>query len=139
VQISNWVYFDCMISKGFVAISSRAIDDDVIRDYIRSWLLRFERVEQVSPLDRHGNTTLHIKGIEDYVPDDQVQFRVLDSGGFAWAYITRSRRAIETTGFADGNEISLCLEILLELPAIDEIIQDTDEARLCALEAEGML
>ncbi len=128
-----------MISKGFVAISSEAISDAVICDYIQSWLSRFERVEQVSPLDRNSNTTIHIRSIEDYLPYEQVQFRILDGGDFAWVYITRARYAIETTGFPSDNQISLCLEVLLELPAINEIIEDTDDARLCALEAEGIL
>jgi hypothetical protein len=128
-----------MVSKGFVAISSEVITDAVIEDYIQSWLMRFERVEQVSPLDRNGNTTIHIQSVEDYMPDEEVQFRILDGGDFAWVYITRLRYAIETTGLACDDRIALSLDVLLELPAIKEIIHDSDEARLDALEAEGML
>jgi hypothetical protein len=128
-----------MISKGFVAISSQEISDDLIKDYIQSWLSRFDRVEQVSPFDKHANITLHIRSIEDFIPDDQVQFRILHGNQFAWAYITRNRFAIETTGLPIENQISLCLQILLDLPNIAEVIHDTDDARLDDLEAKGIL
>lgn len=128
-----------MISKGFVAISAQSISDTVIRGYIQSWLTRFGRVEQVSPHDTHGNVTIHIKTVEDYLPHDQVQFRILNNGDFTWAYITRDRFAIETSGFASDSQISLSLEVLLELSDIKEIIHDHDDARLDALEAQGLL
>ncbi|MCS7064451.1 MAG: hypothetical protein NZM04_10535 [Methylacidiphilales bacterium] len=127
-----------MISKGFVAISSEPITDEIIRCYIQSWLTRFHRVEQVSPTDTHANVTLHLKSCDEYIPHDQVQFRVLHGDDFAWVYITRNRRVIETTGLP-LEEFSLCLEVLLELPSIQEIINDQDDRRLNELESQGLL
>ena len=47
-------------------------------------------------------------------------------------------RAMETTGFQDA-EISFCLEVLLELPGVAEVIDEKNQRRLDELEKAGIL
>lgn len=70
--------------------------------------------------------------------ETHLQFRILHGGEFAWVYLSLDRRAIETTGLA-SDQLSLCLQVLTELPGITEIISQENERRLDALEAEGII
>jgi hypothetical protein len=129
-----------MISQGYVAIFSKPLDAALIAEIIQSWLNRFEKVEQVAPHTGSGpGFTLAVKEPRDVMlASDALQFRVMEQTHFAWIYLTRDRRAIETSGFA-GEDGSLALEVLFELPHATEIVAESDERRLDELEAEGLL
>ena len=127
-----------MISRGYVAVLAEPHTDDSIRKFIESWLARFERVEQVVPGVQAGNTTTALQNPKDLIPSDHLQFRVILGTDFAWAYLTRGRRVIETTGLPH-EKISLCLDILLELPGVTEIVDQHDDRRLDELERDGLM
>jgi len=127
-----------MISRGYVAVLAEPHTDDSIRKIIESWLARFERVEQVVPGVQAGNTTTALQSPKDLIPSDHLQFRVILGSDFAWAYLTRGRRVIETTGLPH-EKISLCLDILLELPGVTEIVDQHDDRRLDELERDGLM
>ena len=127
-----------MISRGYVAVLAEPHTDDSIRKFIESWLARFERVEQVVPGIQAGNTTTALQNPKDLIPSDHLQFRVILGTDFAWAYLTRGRRVIETTGLPH-EKISLCLDILLELPGVTEIVDQHDDRRLDELERDGLM
>ena len=127
-----------MISRGYVAVLAEPHTDDSIRKFIESWLARFERVEQVVPGIQAGNTTTALQNPKDLIPSDHLQFRVILGTDFAWAYLTRGRRVIETTGL-HHEKISLCLDILLELPGVTEIVDQHDDRRLDELERDGLM
>ena len=127
-----------MISRGYVAIFSEPHTDATIRLILQSWLDRFERVEQVIPGAQAGNSTVTLASPQDLLPSDHLQFRVLLGGDFTWAYLTRGRRVIETTGLP-SEKIALCLDILLELTGITEIVDQSDDRRLDELERDGLM
>lgn len=127
-----------MISRGYVAVFAEPHADGSIRKILESWLDRFEKVEQVIPGIQAGNTTTNIQKAEDFIPSDHLQFRVIQGGDFAWAYLTRGRRVIETTGMPH-EKISLCLDILLELAGVTEIVDQHDDRRLDELERDGLM
>ena len=127
-----------MISRGYVAIFSEPHTDATIRLILQSWLDRFERVEQVIPGAQAGNSTVTLVSPQDLLPSDHLQFRVLLGGDFTWAYLTRGRRVIETTGLP-GEKIALCLDILLELTGITEIVDQSDDRRLDELDRDGLM
>ena len=127
-----------MISHGYVAVFAEPHTDDSIRKILESWFSRFEKVEQVVPGVQAGNTTTAIVKPGDFIPADHIQFRVIQGGDFAWAYLTRGRRVIETTGLP-REKIALCLDILLELPGVTEIVDQHDDRRLDELERDGLM
>ena len=127
-----------MISRGYVAVFTEPHTDDSIRQILESWLARFEKVEQVVPGIQAGNTTTAIQSPQDLIPSNHLQFRVIQGQDFAWAYLTRGRRVIETTGLPQ-EKISLCLDILLELPGVGEIVDQHDDRRLDELERDGLM
>lgn len=127
-----------MISRGYVAVLAEPHTDDSIRKILESWLSRFEKVEQVVPGIQAGNTTTAVQKPKDLIPSDHLQFRVIQGGDFAWAYLTRGRRVIETTGLPQ-EKISLCLDILLELHGVTEIVDQHDDRRLDELERDGLM
>jgi len=129
-----------MISQGYVAIFAKPLDASLIAEVVQSWLNRFEKVEQVAPHTGSGpGFTLSVKETRDVMLGaDALQFRVVEQTHFSWIYLTQNRRAIETSGFA-GEDGSLSLDVLLELPHVTEIVAESDERRLDELEAEGLL
>ena len=127
-----------MISRGYVAVFADSHTDNSIRKILESWLGRFEKVEQVVPGIQAGNTTTALQDPKDLIPSDHLQFRVIQGGDFAWAYLTRGRRVIETTGLPQ-EKISLCLDILLELSGVTEIVDQHDDRRLDELERDGLM
>ena len=106
-----------------------------IAECVASWLERFEKVEQVIP-GMEG--TLEVKEARDIMWEPNLQFRVLNGDQFAWVYVSLDKRAMETTGFQDA-EISLCLEVLLELPDVAEVIDEKNQRRLDELEKDGII
>ena len=58
--------------------------------------------------------------------------------GSAPAQATDDKAAMETTGFQDA-EISFCLEVLLELPDVAEVVDEKNQRRLDELEKAGII
>jgi len=127
-----------MISRGYVAVFSEAHTDASIRSILESWLERFARVEQVIPGAQAGNSTITLASSDELLPSDHLQFRIIQGEDFTWAYLTRSRRVIETTGLPN-EKISLSLDILLELGGVTEIVDQSDDRRLDELERDGLM
>ncbi|MFH1066380.1 MAG: hypothetical protein V1746_00515 [bacterium] len=126
-----------MISKGYVGLFSEPFTEKHIRQCVASWLKRFEKVEQVCG-DR-GAVTLEIKATDDILmKETHQQFRVLVGMDFAWIYLTKDHHIMETTGLPSEN-ISLCLDVLLDLPGLKEIIDQKNDSRLDQLEKEGLM
>lgn len=127
-----------MISRGYVAVFSEAHTDASIRSILESWLERFPRVEQVIPGAQAGNSTITLTSPDELLPSDHLQFRIIQGEDFTWAYLTRGRRVIETTGLPN-EKISLSLDILLELGGVTEIVDQSDDRRLDELERDGLM
>ncbi len=124
-----------MDQKGFVAVFERDLSRADIAECVASWLERFEKVEQVVP---NMEGTLEVKEPSEIMWEPNLQFRVLNGEQFAWVYVSVDKRAMETTGFQDA-EISFCLEVLLELPSIAEVIDEKNQRRLDELERAGII
>ena len=124
-----------MDKKGFIAVFEEALGRPGISECVASWLERFEKVEQVVP---KMEGTLEVKEPSEIMWEPNMQFRVIKREQFAWAYVSLNRRAIETTGFQDA-EISFCLEVLLELPGVAEVIDEKNQRRLDQLEKAGII
>lgn len=124
-----------MNQKGFVAVFERDLTKANIAECVASWIERFEKVEQVVP---NMDGTLEVKEPGEIMWEPNLQFRVIDGEQFAWVYASADKRSMETTGFQDA-EISLCLEVLLELPSVAEIIDEKNQRRLDELERAGII
>jgi hypothetical protein len=124
-----------MVQKGFVAVFENPLDRAAISECVGSWLKRFEKVEQVVP-GMEG--TLEVKETRDIMWEPHLQFRVLNGEQFAWVYLSLDKPAMETTGFQDA-EISFCLEVLLELPNVAEVVDEKNARRLDELERAGII
>jgi hypothetical protein len=124
-----------MNQKGFVAVFERELTKANIAECVASWIERFEKVEQVIP---NMEGTLEVKEPDEIMWEPNLQFRVVVGEQFAWVYVSLEKRAMETTGFQDA-EISLCLEVLLELPSVAEIIDEKNQRRLDELERAGII
>ena len=119
-----------MDRKGFIAVFETALGKPEISECVGSWLERFEKVEQVVP-GMEG--TLEVRAAKEIMWEPNMQYRVLNGEQFAWVYVSLDKRAMETTGFQDA-EISFCLEVLLELPGVAEVIDEKNQRRLDELE-----
>jgi hypothetical protein len=119
-----------MDRKGFIAVFESALGKPEISECVESWLERFEKVEQVVP---KMEGTLEVKSAKEIMWEPNLQFRVLNGEQFAWVYVSLDKLAMETTGFQDA-EISFCLEVLLELPGVAEVIDEKNQRRLDELE-----
>jgi hypothetical protein len=124
-----------MDKKGFIAVFEAAFGRASISECVASWLARFEIVEQVVP---QMEGTLEVKEPSEIMWEPNLQFRVLNGEQFAWVYVSLDKRAMETTGFQDA-EISFCLEVLLELPGLAEVIDEKNQRRLDELEQAGII
>jgi len=124
-----------MVQKGFVAVFEKPLGRPEISECVASWLERFEKLEQVVP---NMEGTLEIKEPGEIMWEPHLQFRVLNGEQFAWIYVSVDKRAIETTGFQDA-EISCCLEVLLELPGVAEVVDEKNQRRLEQLEQAGII
>jgi hypothetical protein len=124
-----------MLQKGYIAVFEKAFDRDLVCECIGSWLERFEKVEQVIP---GMGGTLEVTKPGEIMWESHLQFRVLNGDQFSWVYVSLEKPAMETTGFQDA-EISLCLEVLLELPGVAEVIDEKNQRRLDELEKAGII
>ena len=129
-----------MISQGYVAIFETPFDAHSVEAFVASWLARFDGVEQIAPHVGSGpGFTLSVKEPKDIMLGaPALQFRILQAPNFAWAYLTLGRRAIETSSLPDP-DLTLPLDLLLELPGLTEVVPDHDDKRLGELEEEGLL
>jgi len=125
-------------SKGFVALLAAPVTRELVEEYVAIWNEKFDRVEQVPPRDTNSVSTLLVEKAGDLMWEDNLQFRVLDHGEFAWVYITLGKQAVESTGMP-SEQISLCLEALLALPDVTEVIDHVNERRLDQLEEQGVI
>jgi hypothetical protein len=130
----GWIKY-AMMQKGFVAVFERPLDRAAISECVASWLERFEKVEQVVP---KMEGTLEVKEPSEIMWEPHLQFRVLSGEQFAWVYVSLDRPSMETTGFQDA-EISFCLEVLLELPGVAEVVDEKNQRRLEELEKAGII
>jgi len=127
-----------MISKGFVGVFAEPFTKDQVGLFVETWLGSNYQVEQVCPGPHAGNTTLAITAPSDVLWEAHLQFRILNDISFSWAYLTLERRVIETSGLPDeGN--TLPLDILLDLPGLQEIVDQANDRRLDQLEADGLM
>ena len=124
-----------MVQKGFIAVFEEVLDRAQLSECVASWLERFEKIEQVIP---QMEGTLEVKEPSEIMWEPNLQFRVLNGEQFAWVYVSLDKRAMETTGFQDA-EISFCLEVLLELPGVAEVIDEKNQRRLDELEKAGII
>jgi len=124
-----------MNQKGFVAVFERDLTQADIAECVTSWIERFEKVEQVIP---NVDGTLEVKEPVQIMWEPNLQFRVMNGEQFAWVYVSQDKRAMETTGFQDA-EISFCLEVLLELPRVAEVVDEKNQRRLDELERAGII
>jgi hypothetical protein len=132
------VKFLLMISKGYVAVFSAPLGKLQIRECVLSWIDRFEKLEQVIPNTGKDISTCSVSKPEEIMWEENLQFRVLNGGEFAWIYVTLNKQAMETSGLPMG-EISLCLDVLLELPGVTEVVNEENDRRLNELETGGLL
>ena len=128
-----------MHAKGYTALFREPLADGHIKGCVERWLSDFDKVEQVSSGGGGGALTYAIKGIEEVHFEKSMQFRVVAGNDFTWVYITRGGYVIETTGMPGESEVSLCLDVLLELPNVVEVIDHHNDRRLDELEAEGLM
>jgi hypothetical protein len=124
-----------MVKKGFIAVFEQPLDRPRLSECVASWLDRFEKVEQVIP---KMEGTLEVKEPSEIMWEPNLQFRITNGEQFAWVYASLDKPAMETTGFQDA-EISFCLEVLLELPAIAEVVDEKNQRRLEELEKAGII
>lgn len=127
-----------MIQKSYIALFSAPHTTEDIASYVLSWLERFDSVEQVVPKRGAGDYTLSIKSPKDLMSDEHLQFRVLNGPDFAWIYLTIGKITMETTSLP-AEQISIGLDVLLELNGVIEIIDGQNEHRIEALEKLGIL
>jgi hypothetical protein len=127
-----------MQSKGYVAICSEPLTKTAIGECLKSWLDRFEKVEQVAPKMGASTSTISVSSEKEIMWEKNMQFRVLSGPDFAWVYLSLDGLVIETSGLPQ-DEIALCLDVLLELPNVTEIIDENNDKRLDELESEGLL
>jgi hypothetical protein len=127
-----------MTQKSYVALVSAPHTTEDVESYVQSWLQRFDTVEQVVPKRGAGDYTLSIKSPKDLMVDEHLQFRVMQEADFAWIYLSIGKIAIETTSLPVA-EISIALDVLLELNGVIEIIDAQNEHRMEALEKQGIL
>lgn len=119
-----------MDRKGFVAVFGAPLGQLEISECVESWMERFEKVEQVIP---KMEGTLEVESREEIMWEPHMQFRVINGDQFTWVYVSLDKQAMETTGFQDA-EISLCLDVLLELPGVTEVVDEKNQKRLEELE-----
>ena len=129
-----WVKCE-MVQKGFIAVFEKELGKPEISECVASWLERFEKVEQVIP---KMEGTLEVKSLDEIMWEPHLQFRVLNGEQFSWVYASLDKKGMETTGFQDA-EISFCLEVLLELPGVAEIVDEKNQRRLDELERVGII
>lgn len=127
-----------MKSKGYVAVFGTPLDNEAICLAVESWIERYERVEQITPDSGSTASALAVTKRAEIMWEPNLQFRVTNGDEFCWVYVTQNQRVIETTGM-EVEQISLCLDVLLELEGVTEIVEEHNERRLNELEAQGLI
>jgi hypothetical protein len=127
-----------MISKGFVGVFDTPFTKEQVGAFVDAWIGSQFQVEQVCPGPHAGNTTVSIAAAGDVLWEDHLQFRVLSGVIFSWVYLTLGRRVIETSGMPDDGN-TLPLDVLLDLPGLEEVVDQANDRRLDELEKEGLM
>ncbi len=127
-----------MISKSYVGLFGGPLTEAELKEFAAWWLETFDRLEQVYPGPQAGTSTFTVHSSDDILWDEHLQFRVVSGDDFAWVYITKGRRVVETSGLPYADNL-LPLNVLVELPGLEEVIDHLNEKRLDQLEAEGLL
>ncbi|QSR88037.1 hypothetical protein [Methylacidiphilum caldifontis] len=121
---------------GYIGVFLEPLTKEEVEKLVVHWINRFDRVEQVIPGQNNYTSTMLIEKIEDIFYEEHPQFRVIQGDDFSWVYLSYNRQIIETSGFY-SDQIPLSLEVLLELPNLVEVVEETNEKRLKELEDEG--
>jgi hypothetical protein len=127
-----------MISKSYVALFGKPLEKEHVTSFVASWLERFEKVEQITPNSGTDICAISVNTSDEVLWEKHLQFRVTNGEEFSWVYLTLERYVIETSSLP-ADEIALCLDVLLELPGVDEIIEGHNDRRLDELEAKGLM
>jgi hypothetical protein len=126
-----------MYCRGYVALFHREITAEHLRACVGHWLEHFDRVEQVCPGEQSGNVTLELQEPGDMVKTRHGQFRVSRGDCFTWVYAELDRRVMETSSLPEeGN--TLAVEVL-NLPGVQEVVDQGDEATLECWERQGWM
>ena len=126
-------------SKGYVAVFDAPLTRERVEACFTSWQARFERIEQMrSSGDNSGLLAFEIHHLSELHWEKHLQFRILSGEDFAWVYLTMEKRVMETTGMPHP-EAMLCLDLLLELPGVIEVIDQQNDRRLDELETTGLM
>lgn len=125
-----------METKGYIAIFEDALDKEAVKDFVKIWSSDYDRLEQVVP--GNSNSTVILKSEDEILWEDNLQFRVSAGEDFTWVYLSLHHLVIETSGMPH-EENTLPLDVLAELPRINEVVNQENERRLDELEAEGLL
>lgn len=125
--------------SGYVGLFISDLNQEIIERFVTTWLERFGTLEQTLGGGSQVLTQkiLRIQDL-DWKQND-LQFRVLHGEQFAWIYLTRGRRVIETSGLIPHQGTSLSHDVLKNLPGCCEIIDERNDRRLDQLEAEGLM
>jgi len=126
-----------MVSKGYIAVFEEELDKPFIKDIAEVWMDSYS-LEQVCPGALAGTMTVPIREAADIVWETNLQFRVTGGETFTWVYLTVGKRVLETSGLPDEAN-TFPLEVLADLPAIEEVVSQENERRLDQLEAEGLI
>ncbi|TFE66101.1 hypothetical protein A7Q09_01940 [Methylacidiphilum sp. Yel] len=121
--------------SGYIGVFLQPFTKEEIEKFVAHWLERFERVEQVIPGQGNYTSTMVIEKLDDIFYEEHPQFRIIQGDEFAWVYLSNNRQIIETTSFF-SDQIPLSLEVLLELPNLVEVVEETNEKRLKELEED---
>ena len=127
-----------MISKGYVGLFRAALHEPQIGAMVRAWLRNFDKVEQVIPGHDSGNATFMVVGEEQVMVAQHLQFRVTRGEDFAWVYISKGGRVAETSGLPYDDNLTP-LNVLAELPDLEEVIDQENDRRLDELERDGLM
>ncbi len=125
--------------NGYVGLFITPFDQETIEGFVATWIDRFGSVEQTLGTGAQV-LTQKILSIDDLGwKEKDLQFRVLYGEQFAWVYLTKGRRVIETSGLVPVQGSALCHDVLEGLAGCCEIIDERNDRRLDQLEAEGLM
>ncbi len=124
--------------QGFVGLFLEPLGQERIEELALLWIERYGRVEQTIGTGAQA-LTQKIETARDIRWEDHLQFRVLSGEQFAWIYVSRNARVVETSGLAPEWGDILSRDVLTDLPGCAEIIDDRNDHRLDQLEAQGLM
>ncbi|MDR2462589.1 MAG: hypothetical protein LBD30_02275 [Verrucomicrobiales bacterium] len=127
-----------MVSKGYVGLFRCELHETHISAFVQSWLKNFDKVEQLVPGRDSGNATFTVSDPAQIMWAPHLQFRVMLGEDFAWVYVSKGGRVVETSGLPYGDNMAP-LNALAGLADLTEVIDQENERRLDELEREGVI